>query len=143
MRELQASDAFVQQQARATDPLVISVEVLELALLGLFLPSLVRLLWLAAVELCVPVCKPLGVEPPLALLLLVWPVVYKMERVLLQVLTHFEHNSRFATYAVPMIHRLTTRQYLVVVEEVEHSNALALLSTASACKDTLGHCLLH
>ena len=60
-------------------PLVVSVEVLELPLLGLLLSGLMRLFRLATVELRVSVCKPLRVETTLTLLLLVWPVVYKVE----------------------------------------------------------------
>ena len=60
------------------------MEVLELALLGLLLPSLVGLLRLAPIELCIPVRKSLRIESALALVLLVWPVVYQMEGVLLQ-----------------------------------------------------------
>ena len=63
----------------ATHPLVVSVKVLELPLLGLFLPGLVGLLRLATVELCVSVCKSLRVEPTLSLLLLVRPVVYQVK----------------------------------------------------------------
>ena len=60
-------------------PLVVSVEVLELPLLGLLLSGLMWLFRLAAVELRVSVGKSLRVEAALTLLLLVWPVIYKME----------------------------------------------------------------
>ena len=60
-------------------PLVVSVEVLELPLLGLLLSGLMWLFRLAAVELRVSVCKSLRVEAALTLLLLVWPVIYKVE----------------------------------------------------------------
>ncbi len=64
-------------------PLVVPVEVLELALLLLFLSSLVRLFRLTPAELCVPVGKPLGVESSLSLVLCCWSVVYQVEGVLL------------------------------------------------------------
>ena len=64
-------------------PLVVPVKVLELPLLLLLLPGLMRLLWLTPVELCIPVCKSLRVEAPLPFVLGCWLVVYQVERVLL------------------------------------------------------------
>ena len=60
-------------------PLVVSVKVLELPLLLLLLSSLMWLFRLSTVELCVPVCKSLWVEPPLSLILLCGSIVYEME----------------------------------------------------------------
>lgn len=64
-------------------PLVVSVKILELPLLLLLLSSLMWLFRLTPVELCVPVCKALGVEPPLSLVLLCGSIVYEVEGVLL------------------------------------------------------------
>lgn len=64
-------------------PLVVSVEILELPLLLLLLSGLMWLFRLTPIELCVPVCKALGVETPLSLVLLCGSVVYEVEGVLL------------------------------------------------------------
>ena len=57
-------------------PLVVPMKVLELPLLLLFLPSLMRLLWLSTIELCIPVRKCLRIEAPLSFVLGCWLVVY-------------------------------------------------------------------
>lgn len=108
------------------------MEVLELPLLGLFLSGLVRLFRLAAVELCIPVCEPLWIEAALPLLLLVRSVVYQMKRVLLH--SSCAGKPAGAVGYTGYCYAESVSVYLLVVEEVKHSNALTLVTTSSACK---------